>query len=248
MNTYKSSAELKAIAKERLLGEYSTTIGAMLLLFCITMVLNSIVSLVVNPTDIFTLIIYEIAIFIIELLTGILISGRAYLYLNIVYSQPSNVSDLFFGFTSHPDKAVGIQLAFSLFSLLANLPFTIYLNFYAFSANPFSTGASACILIGCIGILAYIFATLALSQSFYILQDFPDRSVKDILLTSLRLMKGNKFRLFYIYVSFIPLMLLSIITFFVPFLWLGSYMEATLAAFYQDLIAVASTNKASENK
>ena len=104
MNTFKTSAELKAIAKENLLGQYTTTIGATLLILAITMLLNSIVTFVVNPTNLITLIIYEIAIFIIELLMGVFTSGKAYLYLNIVYSQPSTVGDIFYSFSTHPDK------------------------------------------------------------------------------------------------------------------------------------------------
>jgi uncharacterized membrane protein len=55
-------------------------------------------------------------------------------------------------------------------------------------------------------------------------------------------MNGNKFRLFKLYLSFIPLILLGIITFFIPLLWVNAYMEASQAAFYQDLIAVSSQN------
>ena len=76
-----------------------------------------------------------------------------------------------------------------------------------------------------------------LSQSFYLLQDFPDRSVPDLLKMSIRLMKGNKWRFFRMLLSFIPLTLLGIITLFIPLLWLHSYVETSLAAFYQDLIA-----------
>lgn len=245
MNTFKTSAELKAIAKENLLGQYTTTIGATLLILAITMLLNSIVTFVVNPTNLITLIIYEIAIFIIELLMGVFASGKAYLYLNIVYSQPSTVGDIFYSFSTHPDKAVGIQFVFSLFSLIVNLPITIYLNFYA--GLGYSEIGNLLVIISCVGIIAYIYAVLTWSQAFYILQDFPDRSVKDILATSARLMKGNRFRLFYISVSFIPLMLLCMVTMFIPFLWLNSYIEATMAAFYQDLIAVTSANMAQEN-
>ena len=247
MNTFKSSAELKAIAKEKLLGQYSTTIGAILLIFCISFMLNGIVVTVAYPSSILTFVIYQIALFIIELLMGIFVAGRTYMYMNIIYSQPSSVSDIFYVLTSHPDKALGIQLVFSGISLIANIPSFIFIEFFYGTSAQYSTAASLCILISCIGLLVYIYVALTLSQSFYILLDFPDRSLMDILKTSVRLMKGNKFRLFYIYISFIPLMLLCVITLFVPLLWLRSYMDATMAAFYQDLIAVTSANMASEN-
>ena len=48
-------------------------------------------------------------------------------------------------------------------------------------------------------------------------------------------MKGNKWRYFYINLSFIPLLLASMLTCYIGLLWLMPYMEATMAAFYLDL-------------
>ena len=94
-----------------------------------------------------------------------------------------------------------------------------------------------------IGLIIDVFVSLVYSQSFFILHDFPDRSAKEILATSRRLMKGNKFRLFYLNVSFIPLYILGCIAMFIPLLWIGVYRYATTCAFYQDLIAIAGQER-----
>ena len=85
-------------------------------------------------------------------------------------------------------------------------------------------------------LIVNVYIHLTYSQAFYLLHDFQDRDAKNLLATSRRLMKGNRFKLLYLNVTFIPLMLLGIISLFIPLLWINVYRNATLAAFYQDLI------------
>ena len=88
-----------------------------------------------------------------------------------------------------------------------------------------------------LGLIVDVAVNLIYSQAFFLLHDFPSRSAKEILATSRRLMKGNIFRLFYLYVSFIPLYILGFVALFFPLLWVSVYRYATCCAFYQDLIA-----------
>ena len=232
MKHYKTSAELKATAREQLLGKYGTTIGAALLMLLISLFLSSFALMEVNPDNLASVILYRVILFLLELFMGVLVSGNAYMYMNVVYGQPVTVSDLFFGFRQHPDKAILIQLAFSVTDLACSLPGIIY---DTVSGSSYRTLFS--VLIELAFFFVYLVVALMLSQSFYLLQDFPDRSVPDLLKMSIRLMKGNKWRFFRMLLSFIPLTLLGIITLFIPLLWLHSYVETSLAAFYQDLIA-----------
>ena len=232
MKHYKTSAELKATAREQLLGKYGTTIGAALLMLLISLFLSSFALMEVNPDNLASVILYRVILFLLELFMGVLVSGNAYMYMNVVYGQPVTVSDLFFGFRQHPDKAILIQLAFSVTDLACSLPGIIYDNV---SGSSYRTLFS--VLIELAFFFVYLVVALMLSQSFYLLQDFPDRSVPDLLKMSIRLMKGNKWRFFRMLLGFIPLTLLGIVTLFIPLLWLHSYVETSLAAFYQDLIA-----------
>ena len=99
------------------------------------------------------------------------------------------------------------------------------------------------IFVLALGLIVNVYVSLVYSQSFFILHDFPDRSAKEILATSRHLMQGNKFRLFYLNISFLPLYLFSCIALFVPLLWIGVYRYATTCAFYQDLIASAAKER-----
>ena len=72
-------------------------------------------------------------------------------------------------------------------------------------------------------------------MSYYILADNPQMSCNDARVTSMEMMKGNKWRLFCLWFSFIGWWLLSILTLGILFLWTIPYMQVATAAFYDDL-------------
>ncbi len=244
MNDYKTAAQLKAIAKERSLGRYGTLIGANIIIVAIQLLITAVTT-VTTGGSILLIIINNAITLIINILLGLLMSGKAYLYMNLLYSQTVSTSDIFFGLKSNPQKAVLIQALFVLVDFVVTLPAQICLVLYQQSQN-MSTLSLLFTALG-IGLFIDVFVYLTYSQAFFILHDFPDRSAKEILSTSRHLMKGNKFRLFYLNVSFIPLYILGCLAMFLPLLWVSVYRYASTCAFYQDLIAVSSgTGAASE--
>ena len=88
MSRFKSSAELKASAREHLLGHYGTVIGAFLLMGLILGTATIAVSLVVDLSTIPGTIIYYAIMFLISVLTGLFTSGNAYLYLKVICGRP----------------------------------------------------------------------------------------------------------------------------------------------------------------
>ena len=240
MGSYKSSAELKGIAKEQSLGNYGTLIGANVMIFAIQLLVSGITT-VSTSGSILIVIINNLITLVVNILLGILMSGKAFLYMNLLYSQPVSTADIFFGFKQHPQKAVVIQSVFVIVDFLVSIPAQIFMILYI--NKPSSNLMAAMVFALAIGLIINVYISLVYSQSFFILHDFPDRSAKEILSTSRRLMKGNKFRLFYLNVSFIPLYILGCLAMFIPLLWIGVYRYATTCAFYQDLIATAAKER-----
>ena len=111
MESYKSTAQLKAIAKERSLGRYGTLIGANIIIFAIQLLVSGITT-VSTSGSILLVIINNCITVIVNILLGLLMSGKAYLYMNLLYSQPVSTADIFFGFRQQPQKAVIIQSVF----------------------------------------------------------------------------------------------------------------------------------------
>lgn len=69
----------------------------------------------------------------------------------------------------------------------------------------------------------------------YILKDNPDLSANQAIDLSRRMMKGHKFELFYLHLSFLGWGILTIFTGGIGVLWLMPYMLTSQAAFYQDI-------------
>lgn len=239
MNHFKSSAELKASAREHLLGHYGTVIGAFLIVAAITSAVTLAVSLIVDINTIPGTVIYYAIMFLVSVLTGLFSSGSAYLYLKLICGRPVSVGDLFYGFQLCPDKAIIIQAWITLITYLSNLP-QIILNCLIL-ANITNTDkilrymlpyALSMILSGVVSVMLSLFY----AQTYFLLHDFPQYTAKELLQKSRHLMVHHKGRLFYLYVSFLPLMLLGLLSCGLAMLWIIPYMAATEAEFFLDLI------------
>ena len=77
----------------------------------------------------------------------------------------------------------------------------------------------------------------AYAMTPYILEEHPEIGPWDASTRSREMMKGHKFDLFYLYLSFIGWIILGVLTLGIGFFWLSPYMQAAKAAFYNDLKA-----------
>ncbi|SFC20292.1 DUF975 family protein [Butyrivibrio sp. YAB3001] len=239
MSNSVSAAQLKATARERSLDKYGTLILANIMIFVIQVFISGITT-VATSGSLIILIINQLITLIVNILLGVLVSGKAYLYLNLVYSQTISASDIFFGLKQHPEKAVIIQSVFVLVDFLVSLPASLLLFFlHQNTSLNLILGLTVALIIG---LIIDLYIILTYSQAFFLLHDFPDRSARNLLATSRNLMKGNRIRLLCLYLSFIPMYLLGIVTLFIPLLWISVYRYATVTSFYQDLISKAGNN------
>lgn len=78
-------------------------------------------------------------------------------------------------------------------------------------------------------------ATFSYAMAPYILYENPGMSANDAIGASKQMMEGNRWRLFCLNISFIGWSILCIFTLGIGFLWLKPYMEASYAAFYEEL-------------
>jgi uncharacterized membrane protein len=86
--------------------------------------------------------------------------------------------------------------------------------------------------------LVSFLVTLPFFPAYYMLLDFPNQRVSEILKKCFSVMHGNIFRLFLMYLSFLPLMLLSMFTCGIALIWVLPYMKMTATNFYLDMMAV----------
>jgi len=78
---------------------------------------------------------------------------------------------------------------------------------------------------------------LAYSQTFYLLKDHPEYTVLEAITESRKRMVGYKWKYFLLHLSFIGWGILCLISLGIGLLWLVPYYNATMAAFYNEIIA-----------
>lgn len=83
---------------------------------------------------------------------------------------------------------------------------------------------------------------LAYSLTPFIVKDNPELSPNAAINLSMKMMKGHKFDLFYLYLSFIGWIFLAILTLGIGLLWVIPYMQTSMAAFYLDVKNDYNTN------
>jgi uncharacterized membrane protein len=91
-------------------------------------------------------------------------------------------------------------------------------------------------------IIPGIIKTFSYAMTPYILDEHPELSANDAIDRSRAMMKGHKFDLFWLLLSFIGWGILCLFTLGIGFLWLTPYMETSMAAFYEDLKADYEVN------
>ena len=85
-------------------------------------------------------------------------------------------------------------------------------------------------------IIPGIIASLAYSQTIYIMLDHPDMPVLDAIRASKQLMKGHKWEYFVLGLSFIGWSILSSFTLGLLSIWLTPYQYVTFANYYNGLV------------
>lgn len=82
-----------------------------------------------------------------------------------------------------------------------------------------------------------IIKAFAYAMTPFIMADYPDLSASEAIAESERLMKGHKFDLFYLILSFLGWAILCVFTMGIGAFWLEPYMIGAMVGFYNDLKA-----------
>lgn len=80
-----------------------------------------------------------------------------------------------------------------------------------------------------------IMASYSYVMVHYVMAENPELTAREALRESKEIMRGNRWRLFCMLLSFIGWDLLGILTLGIGYLWINPYREAAIAAFYRDI-------------
>lgn len=229
----RSSKELKALAREALLGQYGSLIGAMFLLGMFSVILESVpVTITRNREDTTSLIIQFVITLIISVLVYLLQIGMTVIVLHMTRRQTYGLSDLFYTFRAHPDRFIIVSVIQIGISMILQIPAYIFLFLY-----PGDTIKRVLLylLILLAGSIVSFIVLLGFTLADLLLIDNENLGAIDAIRQSWAMMHGNKGRFFYLQISFFGLALLCILTLGIGMLWLYPYMMTTEAFFYLDL-------------
>lgn len=237
MPNYKPFRELKRLAKVQLQGKYGTMIGALILQELLVLFATGILSMLLPGTDTLSNILYYILTFIVQLIAGILQAGVSFLYLKAACGMQCSVGDIFYCFKHSPDKAIKIEFVLAIINAVCMLPSDILTWKYPLTSLTDYDEIAMMYSVTLLCMMVYVVITLAFTPVFYMMLDFPNYTVKDILKKSIEVMKGNKMRYFLLDLSFIPWMFVGFLTCGIGLLWIVPYMNMASTNFYLDLMA-----------
>ena len=236
MNSYKTTTELKSAARELLQGKYREYIAAYITADLV-LVLISMVASSALPTDTTWGLIFDLAIsFVMELISAVFLLGMIHYTMNICKGQPYKLSDVFYGFRSQPDKAIISKFLFILAELVCLLPAILFAALYYITENSLLLIVMSIFMV--IGLVAVIILHLTLHFVYYLILDYPDATIKELIVYSANMMCGHRVKLFYLYASFLPLYLLGILSLGIGLLFVEPYVNVTIAQFYLDVFFI----------
>lgn len=241
MIRYKSGAELKDLAKGKLSGRYGSAILVVVVLESIQFLVSTFLSTLIPGTDFVSYLISILLSGIVAIFLGIYQTGLCLFFLNMACGQPYRTDDIFYGMRNNPSRSLTVSLAVTGVNLLCLTPYQIFAMLFLNTEN--TTYMMLMFVTAAIGLLIYVPVSLMLSQSYFLLLDFPEYSGMDALKASCRIMKGHMGRLFYIEASFLPLIFLGVLTCGVGMLWITPYMHMTYTLFFLDIMNPQKVNE-----
>jgi len=239
INTYMKPSQIRAAAKDTLRGHYVNAIWVFAGAEILTSTITDLISLAIPQGPLMYPMSFALS-FILDIFFGIFEAGIILFYLKLCCNIPCGLSDLFWGFKNQLNKILGIQIVLSIISYIWMIP-----HYYFQTINSENTSISymlmsISVMALCTGISTLV--KLPFLPCYYILHDFPTKSVKEILGYGTKLMTGNVFRLFRLKLSFLPLFILGFCSCGVGLIWVVPYTYTAYTIFYLDLIK--SKNKA----
>lgn len=207
----KSSSEYRAMARESLRGVWNESALAYLIILAVACIFS--VSSVVAPQEI---------LWLQGSLSGVQVAVSLLLIVPLTY-----------GFNN-----AMLSLARRENSAPANDMFDYFKRDYSRSVPALLLAALA--EVG-LGIITLFIGTFILQYAYamvpYLLRDYPELTATEALRTSREMMKGHKWDLFVLDLTFIGWGILCLFTAGIGFIWLQPYMSAARAHFYEDLKA-----------
>lgn len=227
--------ELKRIARDNLNGNYRIPMGAFLTATLIPLAVELPFSMLQKDTQpIPVTVMFYVAEFLIMLLDVVLSVGVLQMHLSLARKKEISLGMVVYGFKNHPDRYIVGGLLLMAAAVVCAIPAGVGTAvFVAFKMQPGTI--LFLVATGLVSTVLMALVQLGYALVLYLLLDHPQMTVRETFRLSRQMMKGNKGKLFYIYLSFIGLQMLCLLSLGIGSLWVYPYQSQTLAVFYMEL-------------
>ena len=240
---YKTCKDIKADARQSMLGYYRVPICAAIAVGLITMLLNipfnQMMSNGVYYGSIFRILIGIAGSLIVSLLSCLLDAGLCRIHLQIARRHTTNIRDVLYPFQNEPNRYLVFGALQIVLSLVCELPGMLLLAVASAWLTLESGSGMLLLLIGAAvllaGIIVFIIIELSWSMTNYLFLDDSSLTCREAIRRSRYMMSGNKGRLFKLTLSFIGIALLGLLSFGIGLLWVAAYLRHSRVWFYLDL-------------
>lgn len=244
---YKSTIELKNLARTQMHGRFGILMAASFIPVLISFFMIGLVSVSNYAVN------YALT-FVMQILLSILNAGANLIFIKCACNMPAQAGEVFYGYKNNTAVALKLGFLFVFIESVCAIPCEImllnapelvipnitstttvnelmeyYPTFYDYTLK-YSGLSILC------AILAFLIR-LAFVPAYYMMLDFPSWNTHTILKKSIEVMRGNKLRYILLQISFIPAMILCVFTCGFALIWLVPYMRLASVNFYLDIMA-----------
>ena len=233
----RTTREWKTKAKKALKDNYGLAIMGFYAVVILSALGGNLSSLLFPGVSALHILLQFAFVFIFSLIASILTAGSGYLFLNIARNRERSLGNLLFFFKNNPDRVIVVALVLSILEVLASLP----CNLYAYLVPLGDTLAqqtrwySTYLVLMCLSLVLQLLLSVPFSQAYYLLADDPQMTGKEALRKSMQMMKGNMGKYIWLHVTFLPWILMSVVTLYIALIWILPYLMMTKIMFYRDL-------------
>lgn len=246
MNEKTPISKYKEAAKEACLMHYGKMAGPLTIFFLLIygfmiIITEAMVKFTagMDSSGVMVLVMNIIMTVIITIATTLISVGYIYAVREMVYQRPYSIGSLFYVFKHDPDKVIIISLIFALLGVVGSIPSTIYGLIKGLNTG-FDILMYVVILLATQVVVVVVSCMCALT--FFIYFDHEEFSGIDCIKASCELMRGNKWRYFYMMLSFAGYIVLMMVSLFVTSYWTMPYMTAAMVFFYRDIVGDFDSN------
>ena len=195
---------------------------------------------------------------LISVLRSVCDAGESRMHLEAGAGRKALIADLLYAFKNRPDRYIGYYIFFQVLTTICMLPAAVsgsrvlsiasnaisatgeesYTWIQILTAAWQNAGTMLIVfgVLAAVGAIAYLIIMLTLSQTTYVLLEDMDIKVMSAVKYSANIMKGNKWALLKLYISYAGWLVLLALSLGFVSLWMMPYFEQAKAEFHLELV------------